>query len=69
MMNDELKTKKKKKEPHYFKHRFSWRRTYIKISGWARTGEKYSDPTILIDSFVIQTILIFLLKTYAYKNQ
>jgi len=25
-----------------FKHRLSWRRTYIKISGRARTGGKYS---------------------------
>jgi len=33
--------------------------TYIKISGRARTGGKYSAPTILIDSFVIQAILIF----------
>jgi len=33
--------------------------TYIKISGRARTGGKYSAPTILIDSFVIHAILIF----------
>ena len=45
-----------------FKHRLSWRRTYIKISGCAKTGGKYSAPTILIDLFVIQAISIFLLK-------
>jgi len=42
---------------------------YIKISGRARTGGKYSVPTILIDSFVIQAIPIFPLKTCVYKNQ
>jgi len=47
----------------------SWRRVYIKISGRARTGGKYSAPTILIESFVIQAISIFLLKTCVYKNQ
>jgi len=46
-----------------------WGRVYIKISSPARTGEKYFAPTILIDSFVIQAILIFLLKTCVYKNQ
>jgi len=42
---------------------------YIKISVRARTGGKYSAPTILIDSFVIQAISIFPLKTWVYKNQ
>jgi len=50
---------------------------YIKISSRAKTGGKYSAPTILIDLFVIQAISIFLLKwvlliiltrLYAYKH-
>ena len=41
----------------------------LRISGRAKTGGKYSAPTILIESFVIQAISIFLLKMYVYKKQ
>ena len=41
-----------------------WGCAYIKISSRAKTGGKYSAPTIEIESFVIQKISIFLLNKF-----